>query len=196
MMHWDIINFLCSKFNKPRYLEIGSQRRDCFNKIQAELKHDIEPQKNKDFIQTFNMNSDKAFESMSFEQKYDVVFVDGLHNCDQVLSDVKNVSKHLDEKGFIVVHDCLPTAEFQTVREPIEQVPWTGDVWKAQAWLVKNFKNVWTIPTDWGCGIINGPLEYDIVTLEELNKLTWNDFLLNKNDLLRIISWTEFWVKL
>ena len=42
------------------------------------------------------------------KDKFDVIFIDGLHTYDQVRRDVINSIKHLKEGGYIALHDMLP----------------------------------------------------------------------------------------
>ena len=39
---------------------------------------------------------------------FDIIFLDGLHNYEQTIKDINNALKFLNEKGAIIVHDCLP----------------------------------------------------------------------------------------
>jgi hypothetical protein len=97
---------------------------------------------------------------------------------------------HLSPNGYIVIHDCMPMEESWQVRDyPGGFVSWTGDVWKFQAWLVSKFFNVVTINEDCGCGIIQGPLQFDIPSIEELLKLTWKDYSFES---IRCMDWNSF----
>lgn len=195
----DLINYFTGKFPKARYLEVGSQRRECFNRIKAFVKHDCEPEP----IGTtphFKGTSNDFFEmleKLKLESTYDVGFVDGLHKCEQVLRDGQNVSKHLDENGWIVFHDCLPKEYAGQLREMTEENKhrWNGDCWKAVAWLVSKFPNVWTIlDSDQGCGIVRGKLpDFEIPSKEELcDMYTWRMFTQDRDTLLRCITWQKF----
>jgi predicted O-methyltransferase YrrM len=106
-MKWrfDIINFLIKKIGAKRYLEIGVEDGDSINAIQCEKKHGVDPaSKNA----THRIESDEFFAMLAPSVKYDVVFVDGLHVADQAERDIVNSLEHLNDGGYIVVHDCNP----------------------------------------------------------------------------------------
>jgi|GEM_PF-1225771 len=194
---WDIINYLVGQFDPCRYLEIGSNNGACFKKIRASLKCSIDPCGTAEA--TCKMASDDAFNVMPPGERYDVVFIDGLHHCEQVLRDVLNSSRHLSENGFIVLHDCRPPEESATYRRTERERsesgsgPWYGDVYKAQMWLVKNFGNVVTINDErTGCGIIRGRINFELPKDEEVCGITWNEYRQNIDASLRLISWNEF----
>lgn len=188
IQRYEIINHFTSKFEKCKYLEIGSQYRDCFDKVNADLKHDVEPAQNTEPI--FKMSSDEFFKKN--ENIYDVIFVDGLHLCEQVLEDVRNSSNCLSDNGYIILHDCFPTAEIEQLRVQ-KTATWLGDVWRTQSWLVKRFKNVFTInDSDRGCGIIEGKINFDRKKYTDLFKLGWNDYVVNHETLLRLVMWNEY----
>jgi len=184
---YEIINHFTSKFEKCKYLEIGSQFRKCFNLINAYIKHDIEP--NAECNAVFKMTSDEFFDLLPSGSIYNVIFIDGLHRSEQVLNDVYNSSKCLSENGYIIIHDCLPNFEVEQLREQ-QSLNWLGDVWKVQTWLVENFRRVFTISdSDRGCGIIEGKIDFKIPL--KLN-FEWSDFEKNKENMLRLVTWNEY----
>ena len=85
---------------------------------------------------------------------YDVIFIDGLHYYKQVLKDIKNSLKILNNDGFILVHDCLPrTLAHQAV--PRYRASWNGDVWKSIVELRKDINlDIITCKIDFGVAII------------------------------------------
>ena len=64
------------------------------------------------------------------KKKFDLIFIDGLHEYQQVRKDILNSIKCLKEGGFILVHDCLPRS-ISAQAVPRFRNIWTGDVWKA-----------------------------------------------------------------
>ena len=194
-MRWDIINTLISKYYCQSYLEIGVQDSNCnFDKINCEFKFAVDPSPRKhcDFIGT----SDDFFDLFKEAKNdpYDLIFIDGLHHCDQVMRDIKNSLDHLSLDGTIVLHDCLPTTEHMQLI-PDHGGEWTGDVWKAFArWRSYSKVKMYTVDTDYGCGIIrNGyqtPFMSELTSHED--NLTWEFFTQNKNELMNIISVEKF----
>lgn len=185
IQRYDLINHFTSKFDECKYLEIGSAKRECFDLVKAHTKHDIEPDLN--CYPTFQMTSDAYFKLCDIE--YDVIFIDGLHHYEQVLRDIDNSSKYLSKNGYIIIHDCLPRLEIEQLREQVS-LEWTGDVWKAQAWLIEKFKNVFTISdSDCGCGIIEGRINFGI---PEKLEYEWEYFANNTEKIMNSMRWQEY----
>lgn len=195
MLRTDILNNLIKKFEYTSYLEIGTQNPNSnYNKINILHKTCVEPFPMPDTEKeiTFIGTSDDYFKSISDDVYFDVIFIDGLHHYDQVLIDISNSLKHLNENGTIVCHDCLPTTEKMQSREDLGG-EWTGDVWKAIAQLrVESIDlDIRVVNTDYGCGIIrrgtNIPY-YD----ENKNYYTYAYYEVNKNKLLNVVSIEDF----
>jgi GT2 family glycosyltransferase len=194
---WEIINHLAAQFASCRYLEIGSFKRECFNKIRAPFKSDIDPRGMPKT--TYAMPSDDAFRIMQPEEQYDVIFIDGLHHCEQVIRDVFNAGRHLSPQGYIVLHDCRPPDKEVTLRKNDPAcgekygAPWYGDVYKAHMWLVKKFDAIVTINDErTGCGIIHGKINFELPPDEELLSISWDDYREGITSALRLISWADF----
>ena len=196
----EIINGLFTKYGFQSYLEIGTHNPEQnFDLIQASIKHGVEPteiEKNERAI--FTGTSDQFFSVISPEQKYDVIFVDGLHTAEQAYIDVKNAEAHLNENGFIVMHDCNPLLEEWTVPlELYKSGAWMGNVYKSFIRL-KNEHRDWScfvIDEDCGCGILtqrpilkNKRLTYGIGS----SVLTWQKFEEFRAELLQLISFDEY----
>jgi hypothetical protein len=155
MTRTDIINHLIQVKGYKTYLEIGVQYPESnFLKVDVEYKVGVEPHpvgdwSNKNIMPT---TSDGWFTDL--EETYDIIFIDGLHTREQCLADILNSLNHLSEGGCILVHDCLPTAEYQTTIEDNNR-EWTGDVWKSIVDIKKkDGLEIYTIDTDWGVGFI------------------------------------------
>lgn len=205
MTRVDLINGLIQKYGLKKYCEIGLDNPNgTFTKINCELKHSVDPffeedHKTYDYSYsnidtvlkylTHRMTSDEFFETT--DEKYDIFFIDGLHTQEQVGKDIINALKHLNSGGFIVVHDCIPHNEAEQI-VPRKSVGWTGDVWKAIPQLEKQGIDYKTVDTDWGCCVIKYKENPDSLVYPEVSTYTWNDFVKNKKDLLKIISVDEF----
>jgi len=197
----ELINYFTSKIRNCRYLEIGSLRHETFLGVQAAIKHDVEPFPPTMIAPTFLMSSDHFFSSEKYilqgtsliPRIYDVIFIDGLHLAEQVISDVFNASNMLVDSGYIILHDCYPQKEAHQTRTQTDNL-WMGDVWKAQTWLVKQFPDrVCTIEdSDCGCGIIKGALQFEIPDSKLVLEPTWKDFEDHKKQMLNLISWDEY----
>jgi hypothetical protein len=168
MYRFDLSNILIKRFEFKKYLEIGIFHPvHCFDKIEAEIKHSVDPGiENPDNPAMYKLTSDDFFEQLESglldlpsDYKWDVIFIDGLHISTQVLKDVNNSLNHLSENGYIVLHDCNPPhIFFQREDYYLDgvQFPWNGTVWKVPYYLRchRDDLKVGVIKTDWGLGII------------------------------------------
>lgn len=144
-----VINNLINKTQKKRYLEIGCDLNQVFDKIYANKKVGVDPERGGNIRST----SDVFFKSNS--EIFDVIFIDGLHEYEQIRKDVINSLKFLDKNGYIILHDLLPRTWLE------EHVPrltstWCGDVWKISFDLKKTQGlNFDLLLVDFGLGIIS-----------------------------------------
>jgi SAM-dependent methyltransferase len=156
---WDVLNELLEHSQGRRYLEIGVQRGQCGSKIKAASeKWGVDPapawQARAKYSRFFTATSDDFFASLGSEEKFDVIFIDGLHHAEQTLRDTEHALEHLAPGGTIVLHDCNPLNELAQ-RVPREVGIWNGDCWKAMVQLRQRADvQAFTIATDHGLGIV------------------------------------------
>lgn len=192
MTRTELINSLIEKNNYTNYLEIGvnSPAQPGYNwvGIKIPVKHGVDP----NVETTYQMTSDEFFEN-SINQKYDIIFIDGLHIFEQVYKDIINSVNALNENGIIVVHDCNPVTEITQRRERASDA-WHGDVWKSIVKLRIEEPNleIYTVNTDEGCGIIKKGSQ-ELLTVNEGIDIYDYDFLeKNREKALNLISVDEF----
>jgi len=189
MKRTDIINHLIITKDYKSYLEIGVQYpQSNYDLINVDYKVGVEPFPIGDWANKNIMpvTSDEWFTDL--QEKYDIIFIDGLHTREQCLADILNSLKHLNDDGCILVHDCLPTAEYQTTHEDNGR-EWTGDVWKSIVDIqLKNDVEVCTIDTDWGIGFITKKQSDKPNNEIEQIELDWSAYETMKNNLLNIKS--------
>jgi pyridoxal biosynthesis lyase PdxS len=125
-----LLNKLIKDNNYKSYLEIGAGSGINFNEIICKVKISVDPINEATIMKT----SDDFF--IENKNTFDIIFVDGLHLSEQVIKDVNNSLSVLNNKGVIVIHDCLPKAEHHQFRERISK-NWQGDVWVAIVQLAK-----------------------------------------------------------
>ena len=187
MIRTDIINHLIETYEYKSYLEIGVQYpQSNYDLINVDYKVGVEPFPIGDWSNKNIMpiTSDEWFNNL--QEKYDIIFIDGLHTREQCLKDILNSLKHLSDNGTILVHDCLPTAEYQTTIEDNGR-EWTGDVWKSIVDIKqKDGLDVSTIDTDWGIGCIR--FNANNLGFENQIDLDWENYELLKHELLNIKS--------
>ena len=184
---YDLINEYIQKYSFKSFLEIGHDQGVAFDRVDIDLKESVDP--NPSTNPTYVLSSDDFF--AHYKTKYDIIFIDGLHEHNQVDRDIKNSLEHLNDGGVIIMHDCHPDSE--ECQKHYFSYPggaWTGDCWKA---FVKNRAElpyemyVWD--HDWGCGVIDtnvpktsdtSALPTDMVDMEYTNFIEhpeWMNFI-------------------
>jgi hypothetical protein len=194
MTRTSIINYLIDEINAEYYLEIGVENPySNFEHINCRNKVGIDPIPKRDDI--IALESDEFFSLLpiytDWPQKYDVIFIDGLHHEDQVERDIINSLNVLNDGGYIVCHDMNPaTKEMQAI--PRKQNEWTGSCWKA--WVKLKMKRndiiMKVVDTDYGCGIIQKGSQ-DTIDLYGL-RLDYDNLTMNRKKWLNLISIDTF----
>jgi hypothetical protein len=182
MTRTEILNLLATAYGAKSYLEIGVDHPSInFDKIDCRLKTGVDP--NPKARATFRMTSDQFFKQN--KKKFDLIFIDGLHEADQCERDIKNALECLNENGSIVCHDMNPTTEeMQSV--PRKQGVWTGDVWRA--WL--RFRNrpdlsMHVLDTDYGVGVIRKGHQHPM----RMDNPTFEQFMQHKKEWMPVIEY-------
>lgn len=183
----DVLNFLIEKFGYKKYLEVGVQSGTCFVAINAEYKVGVDPDPTSQA--TIHLPSDEFFQKNT--EKFDLIFIDGLHVADQVYRDIVNALECLNEGGTILCHDMLPSTEERQAVPRIQQI-WNGDCWKAFVQLrASRFDLAMaTIESDEGLGLIMVG-EQELINIEGTD-LTWETFCKNSRKWMNPISVQEF----
>lgn len=142
-----VINSFAEVRNPPiRYLEIGLNRGKTFDAVLADSKVGVDPRTG--FFrknlggkeEVYKLTSDKFFSHLP-AQKFDLIFVDGLHEYLQCYRDVLNSLNYLEVGGVILVDDVRPESPTSAKKSQKEAMrdyakmgrvngPWHGDVYK------------------------------------------------------------------
>lgn len=187
MNRTEIIQSLINKINAKKYLEIGMGPGDNFNNISCDYKICVDPYPMVPV--TYSITSDDYFKQNN--EKFDVVFIDGLHWSEQVYTDILNSLDVLNDGGYIICHDMNPHSEIIQRYPCAQEGEWTGDCWRAWVKLKteRTDLNMVVVDTDYGCGVITKGEQTLITVTEELN---WGYFDKNKTNLLGLISISDF----
>jgi hypothetical protein len=205
---YDVINYLAERIGALNYLEIGVRNpADNFNRINIKNKYSIDPGLEFELNPVdFKMTSDEFFQQLHenkltipADMKFDIIFIDGLHLANQVEKDIINCFGHLEDNGFIVLHDCNPPSEYHT-RESYDFLlgpagkTWNGTTWKAFL-KARTLYYSCCVNSDWGVGILskkerpcfnlllenkNSFFEYSLLNqnrTEQLNLLSFEDLV-------------------
>jgi SAM-dependent methyltransferase len=105
------------------YLEVGCGSNALFDSLALTDKTGVDPVKGG----TVRLTSDDFFAHNN--RKFDLIWIDGLHEYHQVHRDVENALAALKPGGWIGLHDMLPLDWLQE-HMPRIHLGWTGDVWK------------------------------------------------------------------
>lgn len=182
-----LVNLLLRHISNPSYLEIGCATNSLFNSIPCMNKTGVDPalggniRKTSDEFFTLNKN------------RFNVIFIDGLHTYEQVRRDVINSIKAIDNSGWIVLHDMLPRDWVEQHVPILTSGDWTGDVWKVAFELSKTegieFK---IIKIDHGVGVVK-VLNSNVELKNLFEHLVTKEFSYYYDNLanLPIIEWSD-----
>ena len=183
---WDLIEYLIKKNNYTNYLEIGCDQNQLFSKVIIDNKIGVDPVSGGNIRKT----SDDFFKENN--DKFDIVFIDGLHTCEQVKKDILNSVNCLNVNGIILVHDCMPDSLGKQA-VPRYKMQWNGDVWKAIVDLrQKEDLDIYTCEMDQGIGIITKKKNSSLLSLNKpIHKIKFRDYFDNYKEYMRVISLAE-----
>lgn len=222
---YQIINLLTNPVQ--RYLEIGIENGYTFSNTHFLHKVGIDPlpkyksSNNKNdsgvFEEIIKLTSDEYFKSINLSEDnsdivsidsddcidiYDVIFIDGMHHCENVLRDFNNSMKILNKNGIIFIDDCIPLNYNEQLKIPLKHYyengilqygeEWTGDVWKFIYHLIKNYKDKFTFRyfhnIDYR-GIVSlkiiQPFEVSISSYDDINNY---DYFADFNNYLKLLQ--------
>lgn len=205
-----IINYLIEKNSYESYSELGVFIGYTLDGCVAKNKIGVDPQCGhyKGSNNIFCGTSDEFFAKLPEDKKFQIFFIDGLHESSQVDKDIQNSLKHLNPGGIIVLHDMNPPTELHTTTGD-KYGNWNGDCYRSFLRLGGGFQPFiyYVIDTDWGVGIIKPitPIEdkdihislqggvLDVSDLDYKRAETdWDYFDKNRKDLLNLITPEEF----
>jgi len=169
------------------YLEIGCDQNQVFSKIKISQKIGVDPVSGG----TIRDTSDNFFKKNNL--KFDIIFIDGLHEYDQVKKDISNSLLFLNDNGVIFLHDCMPRGFFyQAV--PRSRAVWNGDVWKNIVESRTKLEiDTYVIHADQGIGMILKRSNRNLLKLDinSFKKLKYKYFFYNYKKCLNIIYYED-----
>jgi hypothetical protein len=154
-MNWSArrINLLADKLSARKYLEIGVEKGETFTDIRITERTAVDPAFAFDTTALANANthfhqkpSDQFFAEISGNSLFDLIFIDGLHQFEQVVRDFSNAIIHSHSGSVIVLDDTKPIDIFSANpnrddairfrrRTGVEDAAWHGDVYKIVFYL-------------------------------------------------------------
>ena len=127
-----VVNLLMSMDDNEVYLEIGCADNRLFDAVAAKVKVGVDPAQGG----TVRETSDAFFAHNT--DRFDVIFIDGLHVYDQVRRDLVNALATVRAGGWIGLHDMLPRDWIEEHVPQISTSRWTGDGWKVAFELIRS----------------------------------------------------------
>ncbi len=205
----EVINYLIKKYNLKSYLEIGVYRtKKNFDLIKCPLKIGVDPAVSAPCI--YRETSDEFFEKNEMKglvdqldsgeprlsvskQKFDVIFIDGLHHAAQVQKDFDNSLKCLNEGGFILLHDTNPKEQkYIIVPRRGSKGRWNGDVYRFMFKLHKEYDvDFRTLDFD-SNGLTVVKSKKGALHIIEFPGDNWETFAAHRNAVLKICTSREF----
>jgi hypothetical protein len=153
-----VINSILNRFHghAASYLEIGVNRGDTFRSVNAARKTAVDPKFRFDFksgecegVEYHEVESDiffSRYRQARAAQRFDVIFLDGLHTFTQTLRDLLNSIDLVGKQGIIVIDDTLPADYISSLDSQVRATElrkltgdssrrWMGDVYKVVAFI-------------------------------------------------------------
>jgi len=180
---YEIIQETINRKNYKSYLEIGCDQDELFSKITIDKKIGVDPASGG----TVRDTSDNFFKKNN--TKFDIIFIDGLHEYDQVKKDINNSLIFLNDNGVIFLHDCMPM-RFIYQAVPRATGLWNGDVWKnIVESRTKSEIDTYVVHADHGIGVILKKQNKKVLNLSINNfkKLKFKDYFYNYKEYLNVV---------
>lgn len=206
----EVVQSLVNLFDDPDYLEIGVNKGETFSKIQARTKTAVDPgflfdvpewSEKMPNAQFNEVTSDGFFATCS--QKFDVIYLDGLHTFEQTLRDFCNSITALKPGGIILIDDTIPNSYHAAMPDLKKSVQirrarndtsgsWMGDVYRL-VYFIDAFFQQWSVGTlveNHGQTIVwEKPRAADAIpamTVSKVAALPYEDVFLNKGPYRRM----------
>ena len=157
-----VLQTMLDRFEKPHYLEVGVERGLTFHALNAARKVAVDPvfqfdkeqaKRDQPHAEYCETTSDQFFSECKIEEKFDVIYLDGLDTFEQTLRVLMNSLSHIKDNSIIIVDDIFPSSlaaampsyrEFKIVYRHMkpDQGGWMGDVYKL-VMFVEAFMPAW-----------------------------------------------------
>lgn len=146
----EVVQSILDLFERPSYLEVGVSKGLTFHNITAARKVAVDPVFKFDFVEAQKNDHAEYHQILSDEyfgrvagndDRFDVIYLDGMHTLEQTLRDFTNALHFLAKRGIIIIDDVKPYSYVSSLRDieifrqmkaalKIEQKGWMGDVYR------------------------------------------------------------------
>lgn len=143
--HTTLIEHIASWIKPERYLEIGVFDGINMRKVQnwAHECYGVDIQiRNRNYkenVKLFEMASDEFFKKLDPSIKFDMAFIDGDHEKNQVYKDFINVENRIIQDGIVLMHDSVPMNDYML------SPGLCNDAWEAIFRIKNEFLTRWEI---------------------------------------------------
>jgi SAM-dependent methyltransferase len=204
----DILKWLVNTNHYAHYLEIGCADGKNFHDVASsstslQTTTCVDP--SPDSRATVKIPSDEFFlRNDAAPMFFDLVFIDGLHEANQVFRDFRNAWRVLREGGAVVLHDCNPSTEVEAsypIDPRVHGFNWNGDVWKAVvAMRMMPDADLVTIDVDNGITVVRRRKNEhqlsdrwrDFLSVNPISMLNFQHLKDHREELLPLVSVEEF----
>lgn len=197
---------LLKLFPEPSYLEIGVNEGATFTKVKARRKVAVDPAFLFDVPEAaaahpgsefHEITSDEYFGTVvDPDERFDVIYLDGLHTFEQTLRDFTNAVHHLAPHGAIVIDDVCPVSylaslpdreNYFRVRDFLEVTDksWMGDVYRLVFFVETFYQHMSyaTIADNHGQAVIWRERRTEVPhrMVRDTGELTFEEFVLGRD---------------
>jgi hypothetical protein len=133
--------------NCTEYLEVGVAQGLTLERVAVAHRCGVDPEPQFDFerlpsgVSFFRGTSDEYFSQLDPHQKFDLIFLDGLHHWQQTYRDLLSTLNHSKTGSLVLIDDVVPDDEFSAMTDyaaaleakeaaGIHDGRWHGDVFK------------------------------------------------------------------
>ena len=181
-----LINDLISDLNYKSYLELGVSVGESWKLISCENKIGVDNNINvaNEFDGVIHATTDDYF--LNNKDKFDLIYIDALHEKNQVYKDFKNSFNVLNDSGVIIFHDVNPFDISQTHFNS------SGDVFELWIELAKTYK-VYIIKNEYdgdSVGIFIKSENSKFIDIE-VKDYTYQFFSKNREDFISYLNYEE-----
>ena len=181
-----LINDLISDLNYKSYLELGVSVGESWKLISCENKIGVDNNINvaNEFDGVIHATTDDYF--LNNKDKFDLIYIDALHEKNQVYKDFKNSFNVLNDSGVIIFHDVNPFDISQTHFNN------SGDVFELWIELAKTYK-VYIIKNEYdgdSVGIFIKSENSKFIDIE-IKDYTYQFFSENREDFISYLNYEE-----
>jgi hypothetical protein len=206
----EVLQGVLAFFPAPRYLEIGVARGVTFHALKAARKVAVDPAFRFDVPAARQAHPQASYHQVTSDvyfgtivepgERFDVIYLDGLHTAEQTLRDLLNALDYLAPEGIIVIDDVKPSNHVaalpdqrraNAVRRLLgsERRGWMGDVFRV-LFFVDTFMQqlTWrTVAENHGQSVIwrHRRPEVPERLLTEVSAKSFDDLLLERDVLRR-----------